>query len=269
MAAAGAVEEVVVAIDPNDQPGMTQMLDDARGGESLMAQYRELAELAGSLAHEIKNPLSVIRMNMDLLAEDLGEPATQRERRAINTIRVVHGQCARLEKLLDDFLKFARLRHLDLGPGDLNMQLERVLALYERQAEEQGIEIVEMLDRGLPAVMLDAEPMQAALLNLVKNSIESMPDGGTLTAITRQVPTGVALDLIDSGCGIDDRTALRMFDAFYSTKDGGSGLGLPTARKIIEAHGGRISVQSQIGRGTKFTIELPSLARLPGSVAEP
>ena len=243
------------------------MQDEAGDGDALMAQYRELAELAGSLAHEIKNPLSVIRMNMDLLAEDFGEPQSQRERRAINTIRVVHNQCARLEKLLDDFLKFARLQRLDLGPGDLNAQLEHVLALYRRQAEDQGVELIEVLDRGLPAVMLDPEPMQAALLNLVKNALESMPDGGTLTVITREIPSGVALDLIDTGCGIEDRTALRMFDAFYSTKDGGSGLGLPTARKIIEAHGGRISVQSQLGRGTKFTIELPALARLPGQTS--
>jgi len=79
---------------------------------------------------------------------------------------------------------------------------------------------------------------------------------------TRITRSGVALDLIDTGCGMDGNTALHMFDAFYSTKHGGSGLGLPTARKIIEAHGGLISVQSEVDRGTKFTIEFPQPARI-------
>ena len=90
-----------------------------------------------------------------------------------------------------------------------------------------------------------------------------MPDGGALVVRTRPTRTGVALDLIDSGCGMGDETAMNMFDAFYSTKHGGSGLGLPTARKIVEAHGGRISVQSEVGRGTQFTLEFPMPARLP------
>jgi signal transduction histidine kinase len=103
-------------------------------------------------------------------------------------------------------------------------------------------------------------------LNLVKNGLEAMPNGGELVARTRLTRTGVALDLIDTGCGMDAQTALKMFDAFYSTKDDGSGLGLPTARKIIEAHGGRISVQSEIGRGTQFTLEFPQPARIEPSV---
>ncbi len=89
-----------------------------------------------------------------------------------------------------------------------------------------------------------------------------MPDGGQLLARTRLTRNGVALDLIDTGCGMDSKTAMRMFEAFFSTKNGGSGLGLPTARKIIEAHGGRISVQSEVGRGTQFTIEFPQPARI-------
>ena len=100
------------------------------------------------------------------------------------------------------------------------------------------------------------------LVNLVKNALEAMTDGGQLVARTRLTRSGAALDLIDTGCGMDDHTAMNMFEAFYSTKDGGTGLGLPTARKIIEAHGGRIDVQSQVGHGTKFTLEFPTPARL-------
>ena len=111
-------------------------------------------------------------------------------------------------------------------------------------------------------MLLDRETIRAALMNLVKNALEAMPDGGALTVITRITRNGVALDLIDTGTGMDEQTALHMFDAFYSTKDGGSGLGLPTARKIIEAHGGRISVQSDVGRGTKFTLEFLTPRRI-------
>jgi len=228
----------------------------------LRAQYNELAELAGSLAHEIKNPLSVIRMNMDLLAEDFEEAENPRERRAMSKIDTVQKQCTRLENLLRDFLKFARLRDLELSSGSLNEVLDRVLDFFGPQARDSGVEITRYLDPALPSIKMDEQTLHAALLNLVKNSLEAMPDGGQLLAHTRLTRTGVALDLIDTGCGMDSQTALNMFDAFYSTKNGGSGLGLPTARKIIEAHGGRIGVQSEVGRGTQFTLEFPQPARI-------
>lgn len=233
------------------------------GYQRMLSRYNELAALAGSLAHEIKNPLSVIRMNMELLREDLGEAAAPELRRAVRKVDIVQQQCVRLENLLNDFLRFARLRHLELEPGSLNEQITQVLDLFEPQARELGVEIKRYLANDLPTIRLHAETLQAALVNLVKNSLEAMSEsGGQLIAITHVTTNGAALDLIDTGCGIDDRTLLRMFDAFYSTKDGGSGLGLPTARKIVEAHGGRITVQSQIGRGTKFVLEFPLPARL-------
>jgi signal transduction histidine kinase len=230
--------------------------------QRLRAQYNELAELAGSLAHEIKNPLSVISMNMDLLAEDFSDAETPGERRALAKIETVQNQCTRLENLLRDFLKFARLRELELLPGSLNEIVDRVLDMFEPQARENGIEVFRHLDPALPSIKLEEQTLHAALLNLVKNSMEAMADGGELLARTRLTRNGVALDLIDTGCGMDSQTAMNMFDAFYSTKNGGSGLGLPTARKIIEAHGGRISVQSELNRGTKFTIEFPQPARI-------
>jgi signal transduction histidine kinase len=232
------------------------------GHQQLVAQYNELAELAGSLAHEIKNPLSVIRMNMDLLAEGLAEAETARERRLRAKIDVVHDQCSRLETLLNDFLRFTRARRLDLAPGSLNTLTERVLQLFDIQARENGVRVLPHLDAALPTILFDAEAMHAALLNLVKNALEAMPDGGDLTVITHATRNGVALNLIDTGNGLDERTACHMFEAFFSTKEGGSGLGLPTARKIIEAHGGRIAVQSEVGRGTKFTIEFPTPRRI-------
>jgi signal transduction histidine kinase len=230
--------------------------------DPMRERYEELAELAGSLAHEIKNPLSVIHMNIDLLSEDLAEIDSPTSRRSIDRVDIVRGQCQRMEALLRDFLRYTRLRDIDLVPGSLNDQVEMVLRAYQAQADADGIDIKRYLDSDLPAVLLHSDSLQAALMNLVKNALEAMQRGGQLMVRTYTKRKSVALDLIDTGSGVDDNTVLHMFEPFYSTKDGGSGLGLPTARKIIEAHGGRISVQSETGRGTKFTLEFPLPKRL-------
>ena len=226
--------------------------------DALRARYEELAELAGSLAHEIKNPLSVIHMNIELLSEDLDELDSPVQRRSLERVDIVREQCERMEALLRDFLRYARLRNIDLVSGSLNEQVEQVLRAYQAQADAEGIGVEKYLDPDLPSIMLHSDSLQAALMNLVKNALESMRAGGQLLARTYTTRTSVALDLIDTGTGVDDNTVLHMFEPFYSTKEGGSGLGLPTARKIIEAHGGRISVQSELGRGTKFVLEFPA-----------
>lgn len=238
--------------------------DAERINQRLLDQYTEIAQLAGSLAHEIKNPLSTILMNMDLLAEDFQDPQTPEVRRARQKIEIVQQQCVRLQNLLNDFLKFARIRDLTLSPGDLNELVDRILSFEEERARQTGIEIVRYLDPDLPSIMLDEETLHAALMNLVLNAIQSMPHGGTLTVRSRATKSGVALDLIDTGCGMNAETAMHMFDPFFTTKDGGSGLGLPTTRKIVEAHGARIDVQSEVDHGTQFTLEFPTPARLPG-----
>lgn len=240
-------------------------MTDEEQFEQLQRRYNELARLAGSLAHEIKNPLSVIRMNIDLLAEDLELEHSPSSRRSLGKLAVVQDQCTRLENLLNDFLGFARTREFDLLPGQLNSVIDQVLTLFQPQADEQRVDIVRYLDPELPSMKLDRQSLYAALLNLVKNALEALPNGGQLTARTYRTPNGVALDLIDNGVGMDNETALRMFREFYTTKQGGSGLGLPTARKIIEGHGGRISVDSEQGRGTKFTIIFPALPRISAS----
>ena len=239
-------------------PGFNEL----ESADDIRRQYHELAELAGSLAHEIKNPLSVIHMNVDLISEELTESDWSGKRRMLNKVDMIRQQCERMESLLHDFLRFARMRDLEMTPGNLNDQVETVLRLYQAQADRDGVEIMRYLDPDLPSIMLHSDSMQAALINLVKNALEAMPDGGQLVVRTHAVPRGVALDLIDTGCGMDDNTAMHMFEPFYSTKNGGSGLGLPTARKIIEAHGGRIAVQSAVGHGTKFVLEFPTPVRL-------
>ncbi|QDV28068.1 sensor histidine kinase [Aureliella helgolandensis] len=228
----------------------------------LVKQFHELAELAGSLAHEIKNPLSVIHMNADLLSEELSDFDWPGRRRAEAKVDMIRQQCQRMEHLLRDFLRYAGMRDLEMTPGDLNEQVDTVLRLYQAQADKSNIDVLRYLDTDLPSILLHSDSLQGALINLVKNAFESMEDGGEFVVRTYTTPRGVALDLIDTGCGMDDGTAIHMFEPFYSTKNGGSGLGLPTARKIIEAHGGRISVQSEMGRGTKFMLEFPTPARI-------
>ena len=236
--------------------------------QRLIAQYTEIAQLAGALAHEIKNPLSTIRLNMELLAEDLDEAETPAQRRALKRIDTVQRECGRLQSLLDDFLNFAKVRRLNLKPTDLNRELQETLEFFAPEAASGGVEVVRYFDADLPTVQLDREAFRGALLNLLLNAKQAMPGGGQIVVRTTTVGDRAVLQLIDNGCGIDDHTAAHMFEAFYSTKPGGSGLGLPTAAKVIEAHGGMIQVQSDVGQGTQFTVELPATPRLGRSVVD-
>jgi len=245
-------------------PPTSPNLEDSN--RRLAERYTEIARLAGGLAHEIKNPLSTIRLNMQLLAEEFRDAESPRERRAAGKIDVVQRECQRLQDLLDDFLNFAKARQMDLQPSDLNAQVHRVLEFFRPTAQQANIEVVEHLATGLPTLLLDREAFHGALLNLVINAQHAMPDGGQLVVRTYRTADGVALDLIDNGVGMDERTRSQVFEAFFSTKPGGSGLGLSTTRRIIEAHRGHIDLQSAPGHGTQFTIKLPVPAQLPGDV---
>ena len=230
--------------------------------------YAEFAALVGALAHEIRNPLSTIRLNMELLAEDFEQtdpesPTKHRDRRARAKIDLVRQECDRLQKLLGDFLDFARQEKLSLEPGSLNVEIEQLLDFYEPQARDAQVEIVRYLDPELPMVQLDRETLRSAMLNLLINAVQALDGGGQLVVRTRPAGLGVLVELIDTGAGMDAETLAKVFRAFYTTKQGGSGLGLPTARKIVEAHGGSIDIESAPGRGTKVTIWLPAPPRLP------
>jgi len=227
-----------------------------------MDRYTEIAQLAGGLAHEIKNPLSTIRLNIELLAEDLEEIDSPQARRVFRKIDVVKRECKRLEELLNGFLNFACAHRLDLQPGDANRAIREVIGLFRPQAIESNIEVIEYLASDLPSVLLDPRSFHRALFNLVLNAQQAMPDGGELVIRTRSGGNEIAIDLIDTGCGMDAETLEHLFEAFFSTKKGGSGLGLATVSKIIEAHNGRIVVMSEPNYGTQFTIILPSLPRL-------
>src|SRR5690606_5218103 len=233
--------------------------DDAFDEERqrLMAQFREIASLAGGLAHEIRNPLSTISLNLDLLAEDLKQAESPRDRRMLNKILTVQSECRHLRSILDAVLQFARVRALTLQTGDLNDLVREFVNFYQPDAAEHGIEISPHLDPGLPEIPLDELLMRQVLMNLARNAQQAMPDGGLLELQTYRNGEAVCLEVIDNGRGMDERTRNRMFQAFFSTRTAGSGLGLPTVKKIVEAHGGTIVCDSEPGQGTRFHIRLP------------
>ena len=224
----------------------------------LQAENTELATLAGGLAHEIRNPLSTIGMNLELLAEELESDDSQRARRMLRRIGNLQGECRNLEEILNAFLQFARAGELHLSDGNLNTIVSDYVDFLEPQANSMEVELRPHLDSDLPVVMLDKSLMRQALVNLCRNAIEAMPEGGSIDLLTRTRGDDVVLEVIDTGKGMDEKTRGQMFQAFFSTRSGGSGLGLPTVRKIVEAHHGRISCESEVGKGTRFTITLPA-----------
>jgi signal transduction histidine kinase len=157
----------------------------------------------------------------------------------------------------NDFLRFAKIEALDLVPSDLNAVVEEMVDFFGPTARQANIEIKSYLPADLPAVKLDREMFKQALLNLMLNAEQAMPEGGELTIQATPEPGAVCLSLIDTGKGMGPDVLSKVFRPFFSTKPRGTGLGLPTTRKIIVAHGGTLSVQSEVGRGTKFTICLP------------
>lgn len=225
--------------------------------QRLLAQYAEIATLAGGLAHEIKNPLSTIGMNLDLLAEDLEGASSARDRRMLATVQTVQRECRHLNDILEDFLKFARVGELDLIETNLNTLVSDFVEFFQRNANGQRVEISPHLSADLPLVRLDRALFRQVLLNLALNAQQAMPEGGLLELQTYARDGLVHLDFIDNGIGMDAKTLSKMFQVFFSTKPGGSGLGLSTVKKIVEAHGGTIAAESEPGKGTRFMISLP------------
>ena len=233
-----------------------ERFDDAERTR-LQEQYAEIATLAGGLAHEIKNPLSTMSMLMELLAEDLAGSDTQRDRRMFQKVQTVQKECRHLEDILNAFLKFTRLGELTLVATDLNQVVREFIDFFLPEARQHRIEMSPHLASDLPLVAVDLSLMRQVLINLALNAQQAMPSGGLLELQTFARDGLVQLAVIDNGLGMDEKTRSRLFQVFFSTKPNGNGLGLPTVRKIIDAHRGMITCESAVGRGTRFTMALP------------
>jgi two-component system, NtrC family, sensor histidine kinase HydH len=224
-----------------------------RGGDP------ELASLAGGLAHEIRNPLSTIRMNVELLREDLEELNDPKCSRMLKRVERIQRECRQLDDVLGAFLQFARVGELEVAEEDLGRIVSEFIRFYEPEAQRLGIELRPRIAADLPRVRIDARLMRQVLMNLALNAQQAMPNGGLLELLAYSRDESVCIDVIDTGSGMDAAQQRRIFDAFFSTKPGGSGLGLPTVKRIVEAHGGTIECQSEKGRGSRFTICLPAV----------
>ncbi|MBN2272555.1 MAG: hypothetical protein JXN61_18220 [Sedimentisphaerales bacterium] len=232
-------------------------------------QLTEVSRLTGGLAHEIKNPLSTIKVNLKLIAEDLArnkgakspaEPSQNTDNgrtRAIRKIAVVQKEADRLEQILDGFLRYIDRAEMHPAPADVNEIIGDMIDFFSPQAHSHSITVRQALNKTPLICKIDADMLKQAILNLFINAQQAMDKGGELMIRTEQQKNLAVISISDTGCGIAADRLPRIFDAYYSSKPRGSGLGLPTAKKIIAAHNGVITAQSEVGKGTAFTIKLP------------
>jgi len=234
-----------------------------------------LARLAAGLAHEIKNPLSTMSINLALLEEEFDRAArtrapqkpepTAREKRCMKRIQTLHGEVRRLENIVEDFLRYARGGAIERTPHDLVALVREVLDFAATEDERQDIRHHVEVPSSLPMVRLDPGHLRQALLNLVVNARQAMPDGGELIVRVKRRGNFVEVSITDTGVGMSEEDLERCFDIYWSTKREGSGLGLATVRRIIDEHEGTIAVLSEQGRGTSFSIVLPLLVEITGT----
>ncbi len=225
----------------------------------------ELAELAGGLAHELRNPLSTIMVNLQLLAEDLrDENQTEADvrRRALLKVEAVGHEAERLRHLLDDFLRMAGPCRLERKRVDLNRLVEHLVEFFSPQASAADVRLRLDCAEGSLECFLDEHLIEQALLNLLINAQQAMASGGEVIIRTWQDgERTAAVEVSDTGPGLSREEQAKVFKPFYSTKVGGTGLGLSTTQRIVAEHGGELDLHSEPGRGTCFTIRLPLAPR--------
>jgi len=253
---AGAAAAAVVAAVLARRAKRRALDSERRAREAEHLAY--VGTLTGGLAHEIRNPLSTLRLNVQLLREDLERPGHPMEPRLVRRLDTLQQEACRLQQILDDFLNLAGKHEVRLAPRPLNPILEDVLEFYADRLQRAGIQVRTNLAEGLPPVQVDPDRFKQALANLILNAESAMPDGGDLMIATEGHRRGVRLHVTDTGSGIAQEDLDRIFQPYYSTRAGGTGLGLPTVKRIITEHRGALEVHSEVGRGTRFTIHLPA-----------
>lgn len=232
---------------------ITRLIRRAKQAERLA----ELGTLTGGLAHEIKNPLSTVQLNLQLLQEDLA-PESQAYGRVLNRLNTVQRETARLKDILDDFLRYAGKIELDRQPVELNRLLEDLVDFFTPQAQQQRVQLRLKRHEGPLIAPVDAKLIKQAVLNLLLNGLQALGNtGGELILGLYRGTDEAVIEVIDTGRGIAPDVQQKIFDAYYSTRKGGTGLGLAMTRRIIEEHGGRIVVKSEPGKGSDFSLHLP------------
>lgn len=238
-----------------------KLLVRSRGLEEQALQAEHLANvgaLTGGLAHEIRNPLSTLNLNIQLMREDLARPATDKERRIERKLEVLESQTRHLRDILEKFLRFAGKHKVNRVKQDLNKAMEEIVEFYRPQLEKAGLSVRTSFAEKVGEVELDRDLFAQAVTNLILNAQAAMPDGGELMFMTRPEGTYVRIDITDTGVGIEKENIEKVFDVSYSTRKGGLGLGLPTVKRIVREHDGRIEAQSEVGRGTQISMFLPA-----------
>lgn len=249
----------------------------------------EIGAMTGGLAHEIKNPLSTIGLNAQLLIESIEDLPIAEDDRAplLNRMKSLRREVERLRGILTDFLEFAGRVHVDARQTNVNTLVEELVDFFLPEAERHGVRVRTDLAAEGATIRVDPKLIKQALLNLLLNATQAMsahrpPSSGMsgapallpgsngellLRTEADRDPDGrrvIRIHVADTGPGISDEVLSRVFQPYFTTRSGGSGLGLPTARRLVEAHGGRIEVRSEGGKGTDFSVVLPAQAELGG-----
>jgi signal transduction histidine kinase len=212
-----------------------------------------LGRAAAQVAHEVKNPLA----GLLLYSLHLKNTATNLSPAEVSLVDKIVDTINHLNSRVEQILGFARPVNLTLRSGNLNEMVNAVLELLRPQLSANNVEVQFSLDQQAYG-MLDDASIRGALMNIVLNAIEAMREGGTLSVVTRQAGEAVQLEISDTGGGIGEEEAKKIFEPFYTTKAQGLGLGMPYAKRIIEQHGGTVSVNSRLGEGTTISIALPA-----------
>ena len=239
-------------------------LEPVRAVQSLVTYSQKLAalgRLTSGVAHEVKNPLNAMRIHLELLKARLGtSQLAVRE-----NVDVIAQEIVRLDRVVQGFLKFVRPEEIRLAPVPVEALLAEAARLMAPEANRAGVRIAQDVAPDLPPVAGDAELLQQALTNLVTNSIQAMPKGGTVTLGARIGPDGaVEIRVADEGVGIAAQDLEKIFRLYYTTKSQGSGIGLSMVYRTVQMHDGRVDVESEVDRGTVMILTLPVA---PGSVA--
>jgi PAS domain S-box-containing protein len=221
---------------------------------SYSAKLTAVGQLTSGLAHEVKNPLNSMTIHLELLKEQLGVSSPE----VTHSLDVIEGEIRRLDRVVQGFLKFMRPEELHLTPVEVNTLLKNEGTLLEAEWNRKGICFVYRLDPNLPSITADEELLRQVFLNIVLNACQAMAEGGTVTLATeRGQGELITVSITDQGCGIAPEERDKIFKLYYTTKSGGSGLGLALVYRIVQLHNGTVEVISELGRGTSMIIRLP------------